>query len=146
MVEHGEDLTFSLVIPPGGHPAAAPALFYRRLHGCLASWVLPGPSPDVRLADQGDVRKGSSCFLAPALDDLLSGERKILGGAQRRHAGGILYQGSLRLPSGRYPEARSMALLLGESVGEFEMGESVRRSSEELASARYRSLEWNGRV
>ena len=40
IVEHGEDHTFSLILPKGEAVARlSPVDFYRQLHGCLAGWV-----------------------------------------------------------------------------------------------------------
>lgn len=97
MVEHGKDLTFSLMIPKGDATAfMSPVIFYKELHGRIARWLSGVFSEGVRLAVEEDLRVGASCFTAPAGDDVLLEGRKILGGAQRRSAGALLYQGSLQ--------------------------------------------------
>lgn len=97
MVEHGKDLTFSLMIPKGDATAfMSPVIFYKELHGRIARWLSGVFSEGVRLAVEEDLRVGASCFTAPAGDDVLLKGRKILGGAQRRSAGALLYQGSLQ--------------------------------------------------
>ena len=97
MVQHGDDITFSLIVP-AREPAGkmAPALFYEALHKAMAS-ALQAHQILARLATCDDVAKGEACFEAPALHDLLLENKKILGGAQRRAAGSLLYQGSLQL-------------------------------------------------
>jgi hypothetical protein len=40
------------------------------------------------------------CFDEPVATDLLLGEQKIAGGAQRRRREGFLHQGSIQLPKG----------------------------------------------
>ena len=145
MVEHGEDLTFSLMIPKG-HPAGElpPARFYRDLHGALAAWLASTLSTEVLLAGEKEMLPGPSCFTAPAQDDLLMKGRKILGGAQRRSAGSLLYQGSLQR-AGRGVDPAAMARSLGVTVQELELPDGVLGYSNALAQRRYRRKEWNFR-
>jgi lipoate-protein ligase A len=152
MVEHGEDLTFSLMIPRTEYAASiSPALFYKELHGGIAAWLSEELGSEVRLAGQAEIRSGTSCFIAPACDDLLLGGKKILGGAQRRSAGALLYQGSLQgarrwecvetafsEPEG-VPE---MAFALGRAVKFMEVSPHLLGEAEKLAEIRYRSRKW----
>jgi len=155
MVEHGVDLTFSLMVPKT-EPSAArpPAIFYRELHGCLASWIVSKSSSrlagSIRLAGEGDQLSGSSCFTAPARDDLLLEGNKILGGAQRRNRGCLLYQGSLQgnlcgVQSHGFFDPVIMAGYLSASVSGASLAGSVIEAASELAAVRYRSHQWNGR-
>ena len=145
MVKHGEDLTFSLMIPQG-HPAGElpPARFYRDLHGALAAWLASTLSTEIRLAGREETLQGPSCFAAPALDDLLMEGRKILGGAQRRSAGALLYQGSLQRVGGGIDPA-GMAGFLGLTVRERKLPEGALENANALAERRYRREEWTCR-
>ncbi len=143
MVEHGKDLTFSLMLPKEAEAASMPpALFYRELHGKMASWLAEVVSSEVRLAGRADIQAGPACFSAPAGDDLLLSGEKILGGAQRRSAGALLYQGSLqrleRLPLDCLAMARSLSL----RVDEQQIGRALMGEANLLAERRYRSKEW----
>jgi lipoate-protein ligase A len=144
MVEHGRDLTFSLMIPKGDPAASmAPVIFYRELHGRIARWLSVHLSPGVRLAGEEDLRAGGACFTAPAQDDLLLEGRKILGGAQRRSAGALLYQGSLQGMECRSldPEQMAASLSTRYSVGSLPTGAWV--EGLRLAGERYGSAVWN---
>jgi lipoate-protein ligase A len=143
MVEHGKDLTFSLMVPKGTEAASIPpALFYRELHRRLASWLAGVVSSEVRLAGREDIQPGPACFSAPADDDLLLSGKKILGGAQRRSAGALLYQGSLqrleRLPLKCVAMARSLSSRVDQQV----IGRALKDEANLLAERRYRSKEW----
>ncbi len=148
MVEHGKDLTFSLMIPKGDPCATMPpADFYRKLHGRLAVSLAKMASSAIRLAGEGDLRVGPSCFSAPAADDLLLGGEKILGGAQRRSAGALLYQGSLQ-GMGVFsilPDPMVLALSLSSTVAGWNLIPSLKQEALNLAESRYCRPEWNGR-
>ena len=155
MVEHGKDLTFSLMVPKREAVAALPpARFYKELHARLAGWLNSETSdaepmgiPAVRLAGEGDLSAGPSCFSAPAADDLLMEGKKILGGAQRRSGGALLYQGSFQgvghpdslLNRGGLPQS------LGGIVSNVGVGSSLWSEAADLAKVRYASMEWNER-
>lgn len=147
MVEHGRDLTFSLMIPRGETAASmAPAAFYRELHRRLAGWLSLSVSSEIRLAGEGDIVTGPQCFKAPAGDDLLMSGQKILGGAQRRSAGALLYQGSLQ-GLGQLPlDPMAMARCLSRSVDLRSLEKELMDESKILAERKYRSLEWVSRL
>jgi lipoate-protein ligase A len=149
MVEHGSDVTFSLMIPRG-HEAAriSPSLFYQRLHHALANFLSRSGEEEVSLAGVEEIRSGPSCFSAPAKDDLLCQGRKILGGAQCRSAGSLLYQGSLQGMRGVEAEAgffREFARSLSEGTMEISLEASLVEDAIVLAQSRYASAQWNER-
>lgn len=133
-VEHGEDLTLTLVFPAGTEVAKAPSTErYRWIHTALAASLDEIGAP-VSLFD-GNFEKSESCFAAPVPWDLLDPRSgtKIGGGAQRRSRGAVIYQGSFRLP----PEFRSLDAawidgFVGRLAAEVEPVESARRFSLEL--------------
>ncbi len=143
-VEHGKDLTFSLMIPKGEEVTSLPpASFYRELHCLMAAWLTPILSSEIRLAGGEDLKAGSSCFSAPAGDDLLLSGRKILGGAQRRSAGALLYQGSLQGVEGILLDPMAMAASMSRSIDKTGVGEVLLKDANLLAQRRYQSQEWN---
>jgi len=152
MVEHGRDLTFSLMIPKGEVASfMPPALFYRELHCRIAGWLSSFLSSEVRLAGEGDIQSGPLCFTAPAGDDLLLLGQKILGGAQRRSAGALLYQGSIQNLQGQAGfsleslDYLAMASSLSCKVGESILTKVVLDEANLLADKKYRSREWSER-
>lgn len=153
MVSHGEEeeLTFSLMIPAGEKIAAeAPTFFYKQLHGKLAGWIRSQLSLSVNLAGIEDVKLGSACFKAPAIDDILIQGGKVLGGALRRSGGGLLYQGSLKLsdtlgwdPARISPMAWAAAF--GDCLEAKQLDAPILSEAEELVRTRYGTTGWNHR-
>ena len=146
MVEHGKDVTFSLVIPRENKTAGiSPALFYKKLHNALATNLRQMAQEEIRLAGEKEILSGPSCFSAPARDDLLCQGRKILGGAQCRSAGALLYQGSLQGMEGMEGFAHLLALSLSLSISETRLETSMIEEAVILAESRYASSLWNER-
>jgi len=149
--EEEEELTFSLMIPAGEKIATeSPASFYKQLHGKSAGWIRSQLPLSVNLAGSEDVKPGSSCFQAPANDDLLIQGRKVLGGALRRSGGGLLYQGSLKIsdipgwdPARISPMAWANAF--SASLEPKQLDAPILREAEELVRTRYGTTGWNHR-
>ena len=151
MVSHGEDLTFSLMVPFGDRVASEPpTAFYKELHGKLSEWIRSHLSVSTDLAGVGDVMLGASCFESPATDDLLIGGKKVLGGALRRSGGALLYQGSLSISD--IPGWDPLLIPPQKWVEAFSAPLEIRRltaptlvQAKELVLTRYGTDEWNYR-
>ena len=100
IVLHGDDLTYSLVLP-GTHmrPAHSSRAIYSLVHQAIQralSTVI-----NVSLAAYDAPKSSEACFANPVVADVLADGRKIAGAAQRRTHRGLLHQGSIqfdRLP------------------------------------------------
>ena len=150
IVPHIDDLTFSCVFPAEGE--LRPAEIYRRLHTSIRTGLC-AEGLDARLCAQGRAapsgpQGASQCFAAPVALDILSAQGKILGGAIRRYADIVLYQGSLQLPGARTRAAELEAAISRSLAAEWNLrwnaGEpdaSVRGEAAAL-EANYRSPEW----
>lgn len=146
MVDHGSDFTFSLMIPAGNPPGELPPnIFYRELHGILARWLSKRIFQPIRLAGEGDLRGGAVCFSAPAGDDLLLGGRKILGGAQRRSHGALLYQGSIQFPGAETLDPVALGAALHNAPGITSLGGDVVEKAIGIARERYSARDWEER-
>ena len=160
-VEHGDDATFSLIVPasePSG--IMAPSRFYHVLHEAIVQ-VLQQHEMMARLTTCEEIKEGESCFKSPRLHDILLEGDKIVGGAQRRSAGSLLHQGSLNL-SGRWeaenrrsetfiPQTKenfnqkiftSLADQLSKKVTLIEEKSAWMEEARKLAVERYRSETW----
>ena len=96
IVFHGDDLTYSIVIP-AAEPAFAESsmTIYEKIHNAIrAALVANGQSAE--LAANGAPKISDSCFANPVRADVLSNGRKIAGAAQRRTRRGLLQQGSVQ--------------------------------------------------
>ena len=98
IVPHDADWTYSLVFPPTAEWYSLKAIeSYQRIHQWIqAAFERVGSS--TQLADTP--RKHTQCFAGAERFDVLAGERKIAGAAQRRNRHGLLIQGSIQPPKG----------------------------------------------
>jgi lipoate-protein ligase A len=100
LVPHDADWTYSLVFPPN-HPwyELKAVESYRRVHAWIQSAFLE-QKIKTDLAPLPRQEVSGQCFVGAEQHDVLFGEKKIAGGAQRRNRHGLLIQGSIQPPSG----------------------------------------------
>jgi len=149
LVEHGQDLTYTLVLP-ADHPLTAAGTLpsYRAIHEGVAS-ALRAAGIDCRLATAQPKKDHASCFLKPVPADVLDSKgAKLAGAAQRRTKQGCLHQGSILL-SGQIPpqlpkvlpdhlaRALQTTWAAAERTGEEE------ELAEKLFRDRYSTRDWN---
>ncbi len=154
VVLHGQDLTFSVLF---ASVQPRPKEIYARLHGALQralkhSGILQAqrqgavPAPVYRPQSGGHA---SGCFANPVQDDLLCGDKKILGGALRRFGGKVLYQGSLQCARARENPllAQAVAAGLAEALQtpweETPVSAEVLSAARQLAQTQYATAAWN---
>jgi lipoyl(octanoyl) transferase len=139
IVEHGEDLTFGLVFPRGSvFGAMGGEAIYRELHG---AWLpqLGNVAAGAEMAGSGVSRAAGVCFSEPVAGDLLVDGRKVLGGAMRRTARDVVYQGSL-LAKG--VGAVTLAEAIGKRVRVFRNEGRVVAAAEGLVLEKYGTEAW----
>ncbi len=96
VVEHGADVTYTLIIPPEHELARVSAAeSYRRIHDRVAA-LLGEQGTVAQLAGATAEKISSGCFENPAEADILAEGRKVAGAAQRRTRWGLLHQGSVQ--------------------------------------------------
>ena len=96
LVYHGQDTTYTLVIPPSHalYRLSTDAA-YQAIHRAVAA-ALTAPA---ELAPQVPAPRGQyECFQNPVAGDVVAGNQKLAGGAQRRGRAGVLHQGSIAGP------------------------------------------------
>lgn len=118
VVEHVDDLTFSLIFPSQEKPTE----IYKQLHSAIhAALTLSGLSaqvfnqklPALAYAPSQN-HTASACFVRPVENDLLlANGQKMLGGAIRRFGTTVLYQGSLQVPGARTHNGYKQAVIEG---------------------------------
>ena len=137
IVFHGEDLTIALAVPASASPPP-PRSLYSLIHSAILGAVL-NSIPAARLAAPSETIDGPACFSAPAVDDILAGSEKILGGAIRRTRSGTLYQGSLQSAE-ITPE--TLAQSLAAEVEVFADPSAVESQAARLAAEKYSTPAW----
>jgi lipoate-protein ligase A len=157
IVFHGEDLTYSILIPANDaafaessmwiyekiHRALCEALVAKGLNAVVAGIGDPGPwratTRTVRTALSDASRK---CFANPVRADVVINGRKVAGAAQRRTRRGLLQQGSIQgidIGNGlaeRFPQA------LSANCSERKIDNGVLTLARELAQQKYESESW----
>lgn len=107
IVHHVDDVTFSFAFKWDG--TLSPQAIYKNIHRGVhvglkqtlklktALWSPPG----WRDVPKCETKDACECFTKPEPMDLVwTDDTKVLGGALRRRAGRVLYQGSLQMPQG----------------------------------------------
>ncbi len=142
MVEHGEDFTWSLIVP-FSHPASRlrPVESYAAFHATLLA-ALPQGLGVVQVAADMPAPAAGLCMELPAPGDLLWRGKKIAGAGQRRCRRGLLHQGSICGISLLEDFAARLAGALSASIREFPAGLYPRARAEELVRQRYGNDAW----
>ena len=153
IVFHGEDLTYSIVIP-----ATDPAFdessiaIYEKIHHALAHAlnevgkraVVAGgvERGGIAFSRQAAVSAGGyNCFANPVRADVMMDGRKIAGAAQRRTRRGLLQQGSIQGFVMENDLLQKFAHALSANSSQFEIDEEVLRRAQELAQ-KYGTESW----
>ena len=154
LVEHGDDWTFSLVVPRAHEPAEwSPRASYQQIHHTLLAALLAVATPNsaalALVATSPDQGPGGLCFERPVTADLLVGDRKAAGGAQRRGRNGLLHQGSLQMQNLDSRWIKEFAHRLATDVIEAPPPDQDQPwadwqfMSRQLVADRYGSHQWN---
>ncbi|MEO6740712.1 MAG: hypothetical protein ABIP20_10695 [Chthoniobacteraceae bacterium] len=146
IVPHGQDLTYSLIVPEG-HPFAArsPRDVYRAVHEAIGA-LLASNGEAAALAVPPDRAGTGVCFESPAEFDLLARGKKIAGAALRRTKRGLLLQGSIQeLPGLESLRPRlASAFATGTLPGNYTPQQFA--AAESLAAEKYATPAWTMRV
>ena len=157
IVFHGDDLTYSIVIPAGDpvfdessiviyekiHRALCDALVKTGQRAVVAGGVDPGGfSAATRAAVNAS---GYNCFTNPVRADVMMDGRKIAGAAQRRTRRGLLQQGSIQGFARKTDLAQKFAQALSANCSEFEANEEIFRRAREFVQQKYGTESWQRR-
>lgn len=96
-IVHDRELTYSLCLPTAHSLAADAELLYRAVHGLLID-ALGDLGIAARLNEKALVMPGGEpflCFQRRAVGDVLVGDHKICGSAQRRRKNALVQHGSI---------------------------------------------------
>ena len=98
LVPHDADWTYSLIIPPTDPWYALSAVeSYRQMHHWICA-AFQHLGATTELAPTCRRKTIGQCFVGAEKFDVIQGERKIAGAAQRRTRDGLLIQGSIQPP------------------------------------------------
>ena len=154
IVFHGDDLTYSIVIPASDPVFDESSIaIYEKIHRALCEALnkIGEQAVVVAGADSGGLvdgiraaicDSGYNCFANPVRADVMMDGRKIAGAAQRRTRRGLLQQGSIQGVTMNTDLAAKFAQALSTNCSEFEINEEVFQSARELAQQKYGSDSW----
>jgi lipoate-protein ligase A len=149
LVDHAHDVTYTIVLPRA-HPWMSLPLSqcYAIIHQGVQA-VLAVAGLESELASQPSSAISEACFQKPVRHDLMVGEKKVSGAAQRRTREGLLHQGSILLPDPAQNEAVRTNFARGFfDYYEFNWTKSELTSAEiasasDLERSRYATEAWN---
>jgi lipoate-protein ligase A len=156
IVLHGEDLTYSIIIPANDSALAdSSTSIYERVHRALRDALsIDGAKPDLVVAAVSDRRNPidsavgdrryneHACFANPVRADVMLNGRKVAGAAQRRTRRGLLQQGSIQqVDLAQDFEIRFARELAREAVVRELHGPVLERAAE-IASQKYGTDSW----
>jgi lipoate-protein ligase A len=154
IVFHGEDLTYTIVIPatdPVFHESSM--TIYEKIHralaralnkvgerAALAGGVDPGGIAFCKQAAPSG--SGYNCFANPVRADVMVDGRKIAGAAQRRTRRGLLQQGSIQGFDLDNHLAHRFANALSANCNQLRIKEEIFQRAQELAQQKYGTESW----
>src|SRR5262245_41675629 len=154
IVFHGEDLTYSIVIPASDPVFDESSIaIYEKIH-CGLAHALKGMGKHAVVAGGVDAGRmalskpatvlagGYNCFTNPVRADVMVNGSKIAGAAQRRTRRGLLQQGSIQGFVVDTDLAQKFAQALSASCGQFEINEEVLQRARELTQQKYGTESW----
>ena len=154
IVFHGDDLTYSIVIPTNDEAFSESSIaIYEKVHRALrdafegigkraviAGGINRGGAADaIRTAFSAG---GYNCFANPVRADVMVDGRKIAGAAQRRMRRGLLQQGSIQGVDLENGLSERFAEELSGNCSECEIDRKVLNRAGELAQCKYATDAW----
>jgi lipoyl(octanoyl) transferase len=149
IVFHGEDLTYSVVIPAGDPVFGKSSMsIYENVHRALGKALLEaGQRAIVAGVDDPGSRMNAAgynglCFANPVRADVTIDGRKVAGAAQRRTRAGLLQQGSVQYVDLANGLAERFAQALSANCSERKIADEVLKRGQELAEQKYETDAW----
>lgn len=139
IVLHGDDLTYSIIIPANDQSFADSSMsIYERTHRAIQTAI----GAEAMLAAAEAPKISESCFANAVRADVLLNGRKIAGAAQRRTRRGLLQQGSIQHVDLAEDFAERFASELSADCIVREVDDSIVRHAGAIAAQKYGTKEW----
>ena len=154
IVFHGDDLTYSIVIPAKDPVFDQSSIaVYEKIHRALCEGLNKigtqavvvggvdpgGPVVGMRAAASAS---GYNCFANPVRADVMMDGRKIAGAAQRRTRRGLLQQGSIQGFAMSTDLAQRFAQALSANCSESEITKAILKQAQQVAHQKYGTESW----
>lgn len=143
LVDHRQDLTYSLIIPRSESFALArPQISYAEIHAVIRDAFLELGFDAILAEAEKSVTEGG-CFAGGwAEGDVLCQGHKVAGAAQRRCRFGVLHQGSVQAEGVDDPFWEAVIQKLSETTRPYSPPPDLLSQMEALANERYASQAW----
>ena len=142
IVPHGDDLTYSVVIPAGDSQfAKSSPEIYATVHSAI-SRALNENGVIASLAESAAPRTSEACFANAVRADVISADRKIAGAAHRRAKQGLLHQGSIQLSTLTAKFRSDLAQLLSKCILPGNFSPELLRRAHDIAGSKYGRQDW----
>jgi lipoate-protein ligase A len=143
IVFHGEDLTYSIVIPVGNPAFCESSMsIYEKIHYALCDVLVEAGRAAVLATETGVNDPGHNCFANPMCSDVIMNGRKIAGAAQRRTRHGLLQQGSIQGIDVANALVQRFAEALSADSREGKIRNHILKRARELAQQKYGTENW----
>jgi lipoate-protein ligase A len=143
---HHHELTYALAVPSGA-PWQSREPWLRRMHVIIASALQTFGIPARLYTPASEERKdGPLCFRHLTPSDLLIGESKITGSAQRRRRGAMMQHGSILLAQSPHtPTLPGIRELTGNELSAQEMRQAFEQAFIRQTGWQMRATDWTDR-
>ena len=167
---HDQELTYSIAVPPGHRLARRAEELYETVHASLTGLLYERLGIVAILAEKRAPVSGAEaflCFQRRAGGDVVIGDTKVAGSAQRRFRGAVLQHGSILLRRSEWASElpgldafsdqpiawrllaswwqQPLATALGLTLIDSELGSGEIRLAEQIAECRYSQVAWTRR-
>jgi lipoyl(octanoyl) transferase len=142
VVPHGDDLTYSVIIP-ASHPffARSSLAIYSDLHDAIRE-ALKANGIEATLANFVSPKVSENCFANAVRADVISEGRKIAGAAHRRSRAGLLHQGSIQNAKLPHRFINDFARTLCDRFEHRSLSQELIDRASTIAQAKYGTTEW----
>ncbi len=144
IVEHGQDLTYSFILPASALILPAKQI-YCSVHQAIIE-LLSEDGHAAELSEADDQTASDSCFEKAVISDVKIGCMKVAGAAMRRNRQGVLLQGSIQNVQLKSGFGRRFAGGLAKYFQVVALSSLTIEAAARIAKERYGSLEWNRRI
>jgi lipoate-protein ligase A len=149
IVFHGDDLTYSIVIPASDPIfGESSMLIYEKIHRALCNALIAtGECAVVAGVDDpgagvSDASYNGQCFAKPVRADVMMNGRKVAGAAHRRTRAGLLHQGSIQRVDLGNDLAERFTGELAEVCHERSLTPRIVERASEIAQQKYSTQNW----
>jgi len=149
IVFHGADLTYAFTIPVterrfSGSPLAVYAFVHEAIRDVMSDGSVTAAlaARMAKTTDLEDGRNPNACFANPVTADVMVGDQKVAGAAQRRSRTGLLQQGSIQNIELSSDFQDRFAKRLAHELIHRKIDSSTIQRATDLAATKYATESW----